>query len=273
MTQADFHQSFANALKHPSADAGSLLLPLSHGDQRRRFDIYRNNRIASLVEALRSTYPVVDQLVGTTFFNASARAFIDACPPVQPVMAEYGREFGSFISSLPNTETLPFLNDIAELEWWKLQAWHSMDAAALQPSALADIAPTSIMDVRLQCHPAMYFVVSQWPVASIWTVCTQNGSSNVSETDGSGFDAYRSINMQRGEAVVITRPGMDLLINQVDVAGVEFLIAIQNGETLGIAAEQALERDIGFDAGEHLTGLIALGAFSGICETKTIEES
>jgi hypothetical protein len=251
-----FHQKFTSALQNAAIDSALLLQPNESADQKRRFDIYRNNRVVSLIDALRSTYPAVQQLVGDEFFKASARAFLDANPPVQPVMAEYGREFGGFISSLPNTDRLPFLRDVAELEWWKLQAYHCRDAPVLPASALADIAPQSIMDTRLECHPALHCIISEWPIGSIWMASTSKSGNTDSAQSG--------VDMKNGEAVVITRPQIDVQVSIVAAAGAEFLKLIQDGDALGTAAEQGLERDIGFNAGEHLTGLINLGAFSGI---------
>lgn len=256
MSESSFHESFTHALQNASVDSSSLLDPNTAGDQRRRFDVYRNNRVVSLLEALRSTYPAIKQLVGDEFFKASATAFIDANPPTQPVMAEYGKHFGRFLSSLPNTGNLPFLNDIAELEWHRLQAYHCSDAPVLDSSALAEISPESIMGLRVQCHPAVHCVVSIWPVGSIWTICTDDSGANP--------DAHKNVDMRQGEAVLITRPGMDVQINRIDAAAAVFLEALQNDETLGYSAEVALEYDNHFNAGEHLTGLLMLGAFNQV---------
>ena len=256
MNHSGFHEKFAIALQNASIDSAPLLRSDKYSGQGRRFDIYRNNRVVSLIDALRSTYPAIDRLVGDEFFKASARAFIDANPPVQPVMAEYGREFGGFLSSLPNTDKLPFLRDIAELEWWKLQAYHCENAPVLHASSLAEIAPESIMDIRLQCHPSLHCVDSDWPIGSIWTACIAEASAN--------DNTYNQVDMRNGEAVVITRPGIEVQVSRVAPAGAEFLNQMQSGETLGAAAEHGLQQDNDFNVGEHLTGLINLGAFSNI---------
>ena len=258
MPESSFHALFTHALQNASVDSSPLLSASEDGDLRRRFDIYRNNRAVSLIEALRSTYPAIKQLVGDEFFKACATAFIDANPPTQPVMAEYGRSFGPFMSSLPNTGNLPFLNDIAELEWQRLQAYHCVDAPVIDPTALAEVPPESIMELRLQCHPASHCVMSQWPIGSIWTICTDDSGANP--------DAHKNVDMRSGEAVLITRPSMEVQINRIDHAAAVFLNALQNKETLGYSAEVALEHDSNFNAGEHLTGLLMLGAFEQIIE-------
>lgn len=251
----DFHLLFAQALLQPTIDSLPLMGPLSDGDQRRRFNVYRNNRAVSLIDNLQSSYPAINKLVGIEFFKAAARGFIDQHPPNGPVMAEYGREFGTYLSGLPNTGSLPYFEDIALLEWQWLQAYHCADVEVLQASALMEIPAGSIMDVRLLCHPSLSVITSQWPVGSIWTVCTQGADSGVSPAN---------IDMKKGETVVITRPELQVLVNIVPESGAAFLDALQEGNTVGDSASSALEIDSTFDTGTHLAGLLSLGVFSDL---------
>jgi len=243
-------------LQNASADTSALLHPVKDTDQQRRFNVYRNNRMVSLIDNLRSTYPALRQLVGDEFFTAGATAFINVTPPTQPVMAEYGEGFGRFIMSLPNTRNMPFLNDIAQLEWQRLQAYHCRNAQVLNSSALAEVAPDTFLSMRFQCHPALHCLVSEWPIGAIWSICSEGSASEP--------NAHRDINMRDGESVVITRPHLDVLVNRIDHAAAIFLNALCSGETLGDSAELGLACDNEFNVGEHLTGLIALGAFSQI---------
>lgn len=248
---SQFHALFAHALSWSEIDSQSLIRPIGSCDQQRRFNIYRNNRMSSLIEVLGSTYPALHRLVGDEFFKASAKAFIEAQPPSQPVMAEYGREFGQFMSALPTVSALPYLRDVAELEWWHLQAYHCEDAAVFEVTQLSNIRPESVMDIVFNCHPALNLIESNWPVGSIWMRSSSIGDS---------FDT--PIDMQQGEGVIITRPELQVRVSIISHAAIVFLRSIQQGKSLGAAAERALEADATFDAGSDLTGLIGLGAFS-----------
>lgn len=232
-----------------------MIRPIGAGDQQRRFNIYRNNRMVSLIDALRSTYPAMHRLVGDEFFKASAKAYIEAHPPTQPVMAEYGDKFGCFVSALPTVSGLPYLSDVAELEWCQLQAYHCKDALVFKVDQLSSVPPDAIMDIGFKDHPALHVIESRWPVGSIWMM-----STSTSGTPGS------SIDMNQAEAVVITRPQLQVHVNIISNAASVFLRSIQKGDPLGIAAQYALEKDETFDAGSNLTGLIGLGAFSALTE-------
>lgn len=250
-TDSQFHARFAQALTWSEADSRALIKPIGGGDQQRRFNIYRNNRMVSLIDSLRSTYPALNRLLGEEFFKASARAYIDAHPPEQPVMSEYGAEFGLFLSLLPSTDSVPYLRDVAELEWCQLQAYHCKDAPVFKVTDLSNLAPEVIMNTRFDCHPALHIVESAWPIGSIWTC-----SINEVQPD------EQPIDMNQSEAVLVTRPELQVQVNILNKAVIAFLQSIQQGETLGDAADKALESDPMFDVGENFTGLIGLGAFS-----------
>jgi hypothetical protein len=72
--------------------------------------------------------------------------------------------------------------------------------------------------------------------------------------------------MNRSEAVVVTRPALTVLTNVVPASGQLFLSALVRGSTIGEAAESALSRDENFNTGEHLAGLLSLGAFSKLSD-------
>lgn len=253
--KTNFHGSFAQALQSPTTDCSLLIDHNPEGDQGRRFNVYRNNRAVSLMESLQRSYPAICSLVGDEFFNAAARGFIDQHPPTGPVMAEYGREFGPYLTTLPNTETLPYLEDVATLEWQWLQSYHCENRTALQIKALAGIESSSVLDLRLGCHPALYVLKSRWPVGSIWTLCTQNSNSDIQPSD---------VDMTLSETVLITRPSLEVLVNIIPASGALFLDALKQGNTVGDAAASALEADPLFDTGTHLAGLLSLGVFSDL---------
>ena len=74
----DWQEEFARALVDPGQPVPGSLRGSAAGPSRRRFNVYRNNRAAGLVDALRATFLAVERLVGEEFFQAAARAYIDA---------------------------------------------------------------------------------------------------------------------------------------------------------------------------------------------------
>lgn len=82
-----------------------------------RFDIHRNNWRGNLRAALRAGYPVIERLVGADFFNYCADAYIDAHPSQSSNLENYGEVFAPFLGEFPAASSLPYLVDVARLEF------------------------------------------------------------------------------------------------------------------------------------------------------------
>ncbi len=59
----------------------------------------------------------VERLVGEDFFDRMAVAFARAAPPEAPQLDEYGSGFAGFVKDFPGTEQLPYLAELARLDW------------------------------------------------------------------------------------------------------------------------------------------------------------
>src|SRR5262245_28084906 len=94
-----------------------------------RFAIYRANQRANYRNALAATYPVVKRLTGATFFDAAIDAFVAAHPPVSGDLNDYGERLGGFLGRYAPAVDLPYLPDVARLEWAIDEANRADDAA------------------------------------------------------------------------------------------------------------------------------------------------
>ena len=102
----------------------------------RRFNVYRNNVASSLIDVLQAYFPVVTRLVGEEFFRAMARVFIVQQPPRSPILSRYGGGFADFIADFEPTADVPYLADVARLEWLVLRAYHAVDLSPLNSRRL-----------------------------------------------------------------------------------------------------------------------------------------
>ena len=59
-----FQSIWAQALLAPAFPTPTDLVTHNGSDPTRRLDVYRNNVVVSLVDALASTFPVTQQLLG-----------------------------------------------------------------------------------------------------------------------------------------------------------------------------------------------------------------
>ncbi len=120
-----------------------------------RLDVYRNTFASVLTTALRLSYPAVHRLVGAEFFEGAARVFIEAHPPRNACLDDYGERLADFLSAFEPAASLAYLPDVARLEWTVNRALHASDAEPLDPRRLAVLAEAEKARVRFVLHPSV----------------------------------------------------------------------------------------------------------------------
>jgi len=128
------------------------------------FEIYRNNYRQGLARALTQSFPTVEQLVGPDFFAAMALAYVEATPPTSRYLRDYGGTFSDFVRAFAPAAAVPYLADVAELEYGLVQAFYAADDADDPPSDLATIG----LESRLKWRTSTRVVRSAYPIVSIW---------------------------------------------------------------------------------------------------------
>ena len=132
-----------------------------------RINIYRNTFLVVLTKALQLCYPVVLRLVGPEFFEGAARQFITRHPPREAYLDRYGADFPAFLRQFPPAASLPYLADVAALEWAVNAALHSVDVRPLDLQELAALPPDEQGRLRLAGHPSIRLLRLDYPVNSL----------------------------------------------------------------------------------------------------------
>lgn len=222
--------------------------------------IYCNHVRISLTAALRTTFPVVCRLVDERFFAFAAHAYIQAAPPETPRLAEYGASFPGFLASFVPCRGLPYLPDVARLEWAFNLAQTAPYGATLDYLALARVAPADLPGLSFSFDPAVRLLASSYPIDRIWLA--NQDPPQVGEIELTG-DSRLQIYRARSEAVFRT----------LEPASFLFRKALHRRVPLGAAAEAALAADPMFDLMLELSQMIREGVISGfaIPEEKEIQ--
>ena len=82
-------QIFFNAILSQRAAVPNGLHDGSGKAANRRFSIYRNNVMDSLIKALQTGFPVIAKLLGKQNFEIIAGEFVRKYPPKSPVISQY----------------------------------------------------------------------------------------------------------------------------------------------------------------------------------------
>jgi hypothetical protein len=205
-----------------------------------RMAVYRGNAFGNWHGALAGAYPMVRRIVGEAFFEAMTRRYARAHPSSCGDLNEYGAALAQFLESNPDTQDLPYLPDVARLEWLAHRAYFAADPAPFDFSR-----PT---EVRLA--PDCGLIESAWPVASIWEAHQEGGRPEGVDL-GSG-----------PERALVHRPGWRVEVTALRHGDFRFLELLQAGAALGPALEAAATEDPGFVPGVALATWVQTGAIT-----------
>lgn len=244
---------FADALLDPLQPCPAGLRTWNGSDPARRLAVYRNNVRVSLVDALADTFPVVQQLVGEDFFRAMAALFVREHPPRSRVLAHYGDALPAFIAGFAPAAPVPYLADVARLEFARVRAFHAADAAPVPADAVSHALASGdrIGELRLRCHPSLWVWRSAHALVSIWAAHQHE-------------DGLASVDAEQPEDALVLRSGLDVLVQRAPAGAVEFIQALQQGCPYGEAALAATARVPGFEPTATLALLFNHGALCAI---------
>jgi len=217
-----------------------------------RLRVHRHHIEQSLAAALAATFSTVQTIVGEDFFRAMARRYVAGDLPHQPVLAEYGAGFPAFIADYEPATSLPYLADVARLDWALNLAFHSVAANHLTAADLSSLPAERVAGLPLKLAPGAVVLHSSYPIDRIWQV-SQPGAADESVALGAG-----------GVSLLVLRREDDAAFVPVSEAEEAFLSALGRGETLERAAEVGFRTDDAFDLSTTFPRLLALKAFAAL---------
>lgn len=259
--QAECHDAlagFAVALLDAARPVPHDLRTWNGSDARQRFAVYRNNVVVSLVNALDAAFPVTAQLVGEEFFRAMAREFVAGHPPASPMLFEYGADFADFIEGFAPAAAVPYLGDVARVEYALTQSTHAADAPVIDPAGFRALLaePERLASLRFRLHPALGVVRCRYAAASIWAA--HHGAGHL-----------EAIDWTAAEDVLVTRPHMEAALRILPPGGAEFMLALGRRLPLAEALDIALSNAPGFDPQSGFGVLVNAGAVTEVIVEET----
>lgn len=142
-----------------------------------RINIYARMYHARLLDALREDFPCVAALLGFERFSALVRSYLAQYPSTHPSLRYIGRSFPEFLNTATEElESLPFLADLARLEWTRLEMFDAPEVELLQLAQLQTIPPAQWPELRFRLIPACHVLRSPWPIHEIWTTAVASSS-------------------------------------------------------------------------------------------------
>ncbi|MDN8615193.1 HvfC/BufC N-terminal domain-containing protein [Variovorax ginsengisoli] len=243
-----------DALLHDGAAATALIRPTASLSARQRLQVYRHNMFESLTAALGAVYPVVARLVGDGFFRQAAKAFIVAHPSRSGNLQDFGGAFAGFLRAWPVAAGLPYLPDVATLEWALHHAYHEVELPALTLERLAQVPAAEQAGLRLRLQPSARFVGSRYPLLRIW-------QANQPEA----LDDESTISLDEGGVdLLVVQCALEIEFRHLGPAEGRWLRALAGQAGLAEATGRAMDADPAFDLMAALARHLGLGLFTWV---------
>jgi hypothetical protein len=246
-------QAFAAAIA--SVASAAYATPLFRGTPAAVLDrlaVYRGNWYANAGKALAGAYPVTAKIVGAEFFEALAREYLRRHASTSGDLNEHGEAFPGFVSGFEHTRDLPYLPDVARLEWLVHRAYYAADAAPADPRTLAPLLARDPAALRLTLAPACATIESRWPVARIWEIHQDDCAGDF------------SVDLDAGaQRAVVHRPRFRVAVAALAPGAFRFLERTAAGGSIASALEAALQADARFDFAAALDDWAGAGIVTG----------
>jgi hypothetical protein len=245
---AEWQRRMRRTLLEGRSDPELLALLADPPEQReRRLAVYRNNVRHALSSVLEAAFPVVRQLIGAECFTATALAFVVEHPPRRPALYEYGGDFPAFLGRFRPLAELPWLADVARLEWARNEALFAAEREPLTPARLAAVPPAELPHLRLAPQPSARWLESPWPIHAIWGAHQPAGGP------------LEAVDLERAETVLVWRQHGAVRQRLLTGGELALLAAFAAQQPLAEAVDAAGRRDSTFDFATALAKLLSGG--------------
>lgn len=245
----EVQQRFGAALTDAAGEADAL--PLLAGDpvrNRALLSVYRATAVANAVAAVRLAFPVCAQITGDEFLDALARRYRDMSPSTEGDLNRYGAGFPAFLDGFEPVRALPYLPDVARLEWAIHQASTAADAEPADGRLFAGLDAEALARARLRFVPGFALLSSDWPVADIWL-------RHADEAD----DALAGIDLRQAQCAVVWREGWRVRVAALAPAACALWQALHGRTSVAEAWVTACALDPAFDPGPAFAQALAAG--------------
>ena len=252
---ADLQRRFVDALYDDGASgpieeiAGNGLEPPA------RLRIYRNSCNEIQTGALRAAFPAVLALVGTAFFEQTARGYRHAHPSASGNLQGFGAGFGDYLASLSSLAGYPYLPDVARLEWRRQVAVLAAEADSIDAEIHVEMTAPEFQWRRVRLHPSVQLLSSPYPVMTLWRWCLEPSATAPS--------------IDESEMVLLWRDGAEVAMAILDPATFRCIELLANGHDVATARAAACRVDNEFRIESCLGDLLAQGLIVAFTDEET----
>jgi hypothetical protein len=159
-----------------------------------------------------------------------AREFVTQNPPTSPIMALYCEHLADFIAAFPPAASVPYLADMARLEYAMLTCLHCADSQPISTDRLVHLVEDqeALAHTGVKLAPAVKVLSSNFAIASLWHAHQGNPAVDLSQ-----------ITLDQPETVLLSRPEWEVELHIIDAGAAEFIHRLNQATPLAQATDTA----------------------------------
>jgi len=146
----------------------NFLNPQGGDPGEKRIGVYRGGYLARTQEALTEVYEALKHVMGDKAFHQLAEKYAAFHHSNTYNLSLKGEKLPEFLKTTSWIKGLPFLSDLACLEWRIAEAFHAYDFPRFNPQSLSGLGSGDWESLRLAFQPSVHLLESEWPVLDIW---------------------------------------------------------------------------------------------------------
>lgn len=161
------HPMQAKSAEKSSSD---ILNPQGGVSGLERLEVYAKGYIARVHESLTESFEAVGHVLGHGMFVKLAEDYAAEYPSQNYNLSLLGSNLSSFLKTYDAVKELPFLPDLAEMEWKIAEAFHTFDRPVEGLEILSTLSGGDLEKIKIEFQPHVQIVKSEWPIWDIWHV-------------------------------------------------------------------------------------------------------
>lgn len=139
-----------------------------------RFSIYRNTVIENLRHALALTFPDTWKILGTACADSVARTFIlkEKSLPMTGCLDDWGADFPQYLAKIETLRELPYIKDIATIEWYRHRSYCAANTKPLTMRKLKKTLQGDMEKLQFIFRPCVFLHPSNYCLQPIINLLT-----------------------------------------------------------------------------------------------------
>ena len=231
----ELQQAFAESMMGKKVDTVAGELCPTAGSPLRMVALYRRMIRNNYLQVLKVSYPVLNRLVGKSYFQTLALGYLKNHPSISGDLFSYGRFLPMFLEELAVS---PWIAEVAKLEWACHEIFQAPDSRLLSWEQFQAIASADPSQVTVQFHPASRPLFFPHPVHRVWLALQPDAPA----------DEIVDLPLPDEEiGILVTRPFRKVHVTPLEKTRYLLLEALYAGKDLASVYQMAIAFDPEFE--------------------------